>query len=228
MGAKATKSPSNSEVSGKPHSLLRRIWEDDGPEGPRPLGLFGLVGRYKASTHQTHSRLVTTQLVFKTSVYVLCAPTDCKPPPHLEYRERRLSTLATKSRHILLLPPWVDLGCILPGIPSTAVSLLPFILTFNSSRHWQLRSEWDEEEAGMKTFKTSLAHPDIEIYGCFFTSSASSLWTEKSELMILHSVFSDYDKWERAESIWVQGEHDSPWRMYPQPSSLLNIECQLG
>lgn len=81
MGAKATKSPSNSEVSGKPHSLLRRIREDDGPEGPHPLGLLGLVGRYKASTHQTHSRVVTTQLVFKTSVYVLCAPTDCKPPP---------------------------------------------------------------------------------------------------------------------------------------------------
>lgn len=134
MGAKATKSPSNSEVSGKPHSLLRRIQEDDGPEGPRPLGLLGLVGRYKASTHQTHSRVVTTQLICKTSVYVLCAPTNCKPPPP-GIQGAQAVNLSNKEQTRPLLLPRVDLGCILPGIPSTAVSLLPFILTFNSSRH---------------------------------------------------------------------------------------------
>ena len=145
MGAKATKSPSNSEVSGKPHSLLRRIWEDDGPEGPRPLGLLGLVGRYKASTHQTHSRVVTTQLVFKTSVYVLCAPTDYKPP-HLEYRERRLSTLATKSRHILCCrPEWI----------SDASSLgFPQLLSRSYLSSWHLihpgTDSWDQSEMKKK------------------------------------------------------------------------------
>ena len=122
MGAKATKSPSNSEVSGKPHSLLRRIWEDDGPEGPRPLGLFGLVGRYKASTHQTHSRLVTTQLVFKTSVYVLCAPTDCKPPPPPGIQGAQAVNIGNKEQtHPLaaalsgsrMHPPWYSLNCCL-------------------------------------------------------------------------------------------------------------------
>ena len=146
MGAKATKSPSNSEVSGKPHSLLRRIWEDDGPEGPRPLGLFGLVGRYKASTHQTHSRLVTTQLVFKTSVYVLCAPTDCKPPPTwntgsagCQHWQQRADTSSC------CRPEWI----------SDASSLVfPQLLSHSYLSSWRLihpgTDSWDQSEMKKK------------------------------------------------------------------------------
>lgn len=108
--------------------------EDDRPEGPRPSGLLGLVGRYKVSAHQMHSRVVTMQLVFKTSVYVLCAPTDCKPPaPGIQGAQA--VNLCGKEQTRPLLLPRVDLRRILPGIPSAAVSLLPFISTSDSSWH---------------------------------------------------------------------------------------------
>ena len=156
MGPRLLSLPQTQRWMGNPTASPDGFREDDGPKGPRPPWLLGLVRRYKASTHQTHSRVVTTQLIFKTSVYVLCAPPYCKPPPpSLGIQGAQAVNLCGKEQRHPLLLPRVDLGCIFPGIPSTAVSLLPFISTYNSSWHWQLRSEWDEEEAVIQEHKHS-------------------------------------------------------------------------
>ena len=147
MGPRLLSLPQTQRWMGNPMASPEGFREDDGPKGPRPPWLLGLVRRYKASTHQTHSRVVTTQLIFKTRVYVLCAPTDCKPhPPHLEYKECRLSTSVAKSRDILCCcPKWI----------SDASSLgFPQLLSrsYLSSRHTiHLGTDsWDQSEMKKK------------------------------------------------------------------------------
>lgn len=130
MGSKATKCPSNSEVSvGKtPQPLLGKDSEDDVPEGPRPPGLRSLVGRYIVLTYQTHGRTVTMQPVFKTSVaHVLSAPTDCEQGVHVDTlhlgtaggtglpapRQRADVSSNCQADLRCILPPWDSLNCCL-------------------------------------------------------------------------------------------------------------------
>lgn len=132
-GAKATKPPSNSEVSGE--TSQQPPQKDSGKMIDQRSSTF------RASW--SSGKIQSIQLIKRTAEWLPCSwylrqVSTCSvllqivSPLHLEYRERRLSASVAKSRHVLCCcpsgsqthPPWDSLSCCLT---------LPFISTSNSS-----------------------------------------------------------------------------------------------